>query len=157
MRRQCLEGLALVRRMPPERKTGEWQPGIKRLSHEGKPGFIYSFQSVDQLSGPILSSKPDMIWLPLREIAAHLPMIQALREKGLRFASVLRDADVLLITQTYDDRKERHAAEFALEKAALEVIRPGDTVLLCGMRDVTLNTTARRLFGFTDGIISDVW
>lgn len=75
----------------------------------------------------------------------------------LRFASVLRDADVLLITQTYDDRKERHAAEFALEKAALEVIRPGDTVLLCGMRDVTLNTTARRLFGFTDGIISDVW
>jgi hypothetical protein len=75
----------------------------------------------------------------------------------LRFASVLREADELLITQTYDDRKERHAAEFALERAALETIRPGDTVLLCGMRDVTLNTTARRLFGITDGVITDIW
>ena len=75
----------------------------------------------------------------------------------LRFASVLRDADVLLNTQVIDDRKERRTAEFALEEAALEVIRPGDTVLLCGMRDVGLNTTVRRLFGFTDGVIADIW
>ena len=89
MRRQCLEGLALVRRMPPQRKTGEWQPGLKRTPYEYNPDFIYSFQSVDQLSGPILSSKPDMIWLPLREIHDHLPMIRALQEKGLRFAAVM--------------------------------------------------------------------
>ena len=89
MRRQCLEGLSLVRRMPPQRPVGDWQPGLKRDPYESKPDFIYSFQSVDQLSGPILSSKPDMIWLPLREIAAHLPMIGALMEKGLRFAAVL--------------------------------------------------------------------
>jgi hypothetical protein len=75
----------------------------------------------------------------------------------LRFASVLREADEMLLTQTYDDRKERHNAEFALERAALELLRPGDTVLLCGMRDVTLNTTARRLFGITDGVLSDIW
>ena len=89
MRRQCLEGLSLVRRQPPKRSTGDWQPGLKRLPYEHAPGFIYSFQSVDQLSGPILSSKPDMIWLPLRELDAHLPMIGALMEKGLRFAAVL--------------------------------------------------------------------
>ncbi len=89
MRRQCLEGLSLVRRQPPQRRTGDWQPGLKRLPYEGEPGYIYSFQSVDQLSGPILSSKPDLIWLPLREIAAHLPMIQALQAKSLRFAAVL--------------------------------------------------------------------
>ncbi len=77
----------------------------------------------------------------------------------LRFASVLRDADELLITQTYDneERAQRHAAEFALERKALEIIRPGDTVLLCGMRDCDLSTTARRLFGITDGIITDIW
>lgn len=77
----------------------------------------------------------------------------------LRFASVLKAADELLITQTYDDdqRAERHSAEFALERQALEVIQPGDTVLLCGMRDCDLSTTARRLFGITDGIITDIW
>ena len=43
MRRQCLEGLALVRRQPPKRKTGDWQPGLKRLPYERDPGFIYSY------------------------------------------------------------------------------------------------------------------
>lgn len=77
----------------------------------------------------------------------------------LRFASVLREADAYLVTQTYDDeeRAQRHAAEFALERQALETIQPGDTVLLCGMRDCDLRTTARRLFGITDGIITDIW
>ncbi len=89
MRRQCLEGLALVRRQPPQRRQGEWQPGLKRLPYSGQAGWIYSFQSTDQLSGPILGSKPDMIWLPLHEIDGHLPMISALMAKGLRFAAVL--------------------------------------------------------------------
>lgn len=77
----------------------------------------------------------------------------------LRFASVLREADTLLTVQTYEEaeRAQRHAAEFALEKQALAAITPGCTVLLCGMRDVTLNTTARRLFGITDGILTDLW
>lgn len=88
MRRQCLEGLALVRRRPPQRRTGDWQPGLKRLPYQGEPGRIYSFRSVDQFSGPILSSRPDMIWLPLGEMTAHLPMIRALMEKGLRFTAV---------------------------------------------------------------------
>ena len=89
MRRQCLEGLALVRRRPPERRTGDWQPGLRRLPYEGKPGLIYSFRSVEQLSSPILRSAPAMIWLPLSEIVRHLPMVQALMEKGLRFAAVV--------------------------------------------------------------------
>ena len=89
MRRQCLEGLSLVRRRAPERKHGDWQPGVKRLPYEGKPGMIYSFQSVEQLSSPILRSGPEMIWLPATQIANHLPMIQALQEKGLRFAAVM--------------------------------------------------------------------
>jgi len=89
MRRQCLEGLALVRRRAPERRTGDWQPGLRRLPYEGKPGLIYSFRSVEQLSSPILRSAPAMIWLPLSEIVRHLSMVQALMEKGLRFAAVL--------------------------------------------------------------------
>ena len=77
----------------------------------------------------------------------------------LRFASVCRDADRMLTVQTfdYDQRAERKAAEFALEMEALKAIRPGDTVLVCGMRDCDLSTTVRRLFGITDGILTDIW
>lgn len=88
MRRQCLEGLALVRRQPPKRAEGDWQPGLRRPAYDGRPGYIYSFRTVEQLSGPILASRPEMIWLPLGELAGHLPMIRALAEKGLRFAAV---------------------------------------------------------------------
>ena len=77
----------------------------------------------------------------------------------LRFASVCRDADQMLTVQTYesDQRAQHKADEFALEMAALEAIRPGSTVLVCGMRDCDLSTTVRRLFGITDGIITDIW
>lgn len=88
MRRQCLESLALQRKMPPVRKVGDWQPGVQRLSREEAPGFIFSFQSVQQLSSPILHAMPDMIWLPLKEIADNLQLIQALSQQGLRFAAV---------------------------------------------------------------------
>lgn len=88
MRRQCLESLALQRKMPPQRRTGEWQPGVQRLSSTEAPGWIFSFLSVDQLSSPILHAGPDMIWLPLREMADNLPLIRALTQQGLRFAAV---------------------------------------------------------------------
>lgn len=91
MRRQCLDGLALVRRRAPERAVGDWQPGLRRLPYEGRPGLIYSFVSTDQLSGAVLRTKPDMIWLPLHEMAEKLPMIRALveQEPTLRFAAVM--------------------------------------------------------------------
>lgn len=89
MRRQCLESLALQRKMPPQRRIGEWQPGVQRLSPTEAPGWIFSFLSVDQLSSPILHAGPDMIWLPLREMADNLPLIRALTQQGLRFAAVL--------------------------------------------------------------------
>lgn len=75
----------------------------------------------------------------------------------LRFALAMEGADVLLTTQTCEDRPRRVSAENALEHQALAAIRPGDTVLLCGMRDADLSTTARRLFGITDGVITDIW
>ena len=74
-----------------------------------------------------------------------------------RFADQMEGAEVVLTTQPYEDREARHAAEHALENKALAVIKPGHVVLLCGMRDCTLNTTLRRLFGFTDGVITDLW
>lgn len=89
MRRQCLEGLATVRRQPPKRQTGDWQPGLRRPPYEGRPGRIFSFLSAQQLTGNILRARPEMIWLPLSEVSDHLEMLTALMGQGLRFAAVL--------------------------------------------------------------------
>ncbi|MBQ1704732.1 MAG: U32 family peptidase [Clostridia bacterium] len=89
MRRQCLEGLAVARRQPPKRAVGEWQPGMRRLRREDAPGWIFSFLSADQLTGTILRAGAEMIWLPLPEIAARLPLIETLAGQGIRFAAVM--------------------------------------------------------------------
>ena len=88
MRRQCLEGLALQRKKPPQRRQGPWQPGVQRLQRQQPPGYIFSFLSVDQLTSPILRAGAEMLWLPLRELAENTQLVRALTEQGLRFAAV---------------------------------------------------------------------
>lgn len=88
MRRQCLEGLALQRKKPPQRRTGQWQPGVQRLQRQQPPGYIFSFRSVEQLTSPILRAGAEMLWLPLRELAENAQLVRALTEQGLRFAAV---------------------------------------------------------------------
>ncbi len=89
MRRQCTEGLAAVRRMTPKRPVGQWQPGLRRLPHEGKPGYIYSFLKLSQLTPAILDMKPDWVYLPLKEIADNAEVIRAITGKGQKVAAVL--------------------------------------------------------------------
>ncbi len=90
MRRQCLDGLTSLRRRPPRRREGEWQPGARRLEHQGEPGLIFQVQRFDQLSAPLLVLHPDYVYLPLEECARHLPECIALQqEKGIQVAPVL--------------------------------------------------------------------
>ena len=104
MRRQALEGLALLRRKPPQRRTGEWQPGLRREGHPGEPEMILSFRSAEQLSGAILRTNPAMVWLPLGEIDRHRDMIRALGQKGIRFAAVL---DRVCFDSQWPEQEER--------------------------------------------------
>lgn len=90
MRRQCLDGLTSLRRRPPRRREGEWQPGARRLEHQGEPGLIFQVQRFDQLSAPLLVLYPDYVYLPLEECVRHLPECIALQqEKGIQVAPVL--------------------------------------------------------------------
>jgi len=89
LRRQCLEGLAAVRRQPPRRRKGEWQPGLRRLPHNGKQEYIFSFLKWEQLTPALLRQNPAFLYFPLHELCAHLEQAKLLGEKGLRFAAVL--------------------------------------------------------------------
>ena len=89
MRRQCTEGLASGRRTPPRRVISDFQPGVRRLGHDGKPGYIYSFLKLEQITPEILDLHPDYVYLPLGEIHRNLDLISALCRKGVRFAAVM--------------------------------------------------------------------
>ena len=54
LRRRCLEGLTIRRKQLPDRRVGNWQPGVKRLSHSGKPGLIFSFLKAQQIKPSFL-------------------------------------------------------------------------------------------------------
>ena len=69
-----------------------------------------------------------------------------------------KHSDIVIACETPDeDRAVRFAAERQLEDQILEAMEPGCAVALCGGRYMDFNVTLRRLFGFTDGVITDVW
>ena len=88
LRRRCLEGLAVQRKRLPDRREGNWQPGVKRLNYNGKPGLIFSFLKAEQMTPALLHRRPDWIWLPLREMTEHLDVVTKLAELGQKFVAV---------------------------------------------------------------------
>lgn len=89
MRRQCLDGLTAIRRMPPKRTEGVWQPGVKRLDYGDKPSLIFSFLRFDQITPEILEHHPQFIYLPLAEIVKEPDYAKRIADKGIRLAAVL--------------------------------------------------------------------
>ena len=89
MRRQCLDGITSQRRLAPKRREGEWQPGPRRLEPTAPPGRIYQVQRVEQLSAALLVTRPEYIYLPLDQCAAHLDRCAALEQAGIRVGAVL--------------------------------------------------------------------
>ena len=81
MRRQCLDGLTAIRRAAPKRSEGLWQPGVRRLAHEDRPGLICSFLRLEQLTPEILDHRPDFVYLPLAEVSRHLDLARAINSK----------------------------------------------------------------------------
>ena len=66
-------------------------------------------------------------------------------------------ACVITAQRPSEVRAERFLAERELEKKILAELEPGATLLLCGNRYMDFNVTLRRVFGVTDGVITDVW
>ena len=89
LRRRCLEGLEAVRQKAPERRTDVWEPGLHRGGHEGRPGYIFSFVRLDQVTPRLLDMGPDYLYLPLRELDRHGDVVRALTRKGQKIGAVL--------------------------------------------------------------------
>ncbi len=89
IRRSALESLSNLRRRPPQRGEGEWQPGVKRLPYDGGQKFIFSFLKLEQVTPDVLERRPDMIYLPLSEVARHADIISQIIKRGQPVVPVL--------------------------------------------------------------------
>ena len=74
------------------------------------------------------------------------------------YADLCTFADTVLPVETLpEDRDQRILALREREDLLLGEMTEGCTVLLCGRRELQLNVTLRRVFGLTDGQITDLW
>ena len=127
MRKNCLEGLALRRRLVPERPVGTWQPGLKRLGFREKPRLALSFLKTEQITPEILDAEPEIVYLPLHRMYEDSKIIELLRGRGIIPCAVLDRV-------TSDKEWPEVIMELReLKKAGLEHImctNPGQAVLL---------------------------
>ena len=65
------------------------RPPPKRPAPGPPPRRIYQVQRVEQLSAALLVTRPEYIYLPLDQCAAHLDRCAALEQAGIRVGAVL--------------------------------------------------------------------
>ena len=83
LRRQVLEKLSQERARPPERKTGEYHPGVRYENPKAPPALTVSVRRAEQITPELLALKPERIYLPCDEGAACPDAVRRCQEAGV--------------------------------------------------------------------------
>ena len=83
LRRQVLEKLSQERARPPERKTGEYHPGVRYENPKAPPALTASVRRCEQITPELLALKPERIYLPCDEGAACPDAVRRCQEAGV--------------------------------------------------------------------------
>jgi len=86
LRRRALEELSRQRDIPPQRRRGPYQPGVRYENQKEPPVFTVSLRSAEQLSTDLLRLRPALVYLPADELAAHPDAVERCREAGVPLA-----------------------------------------------------------------------
>ncbi|NLF34650.1 MAG: U32 family peptidase [Clostridiales bacterium] len=89
LRRQVLGGLTELRAAPPARRQGDVRFGVRYENRKEPPILILSLRRAGQLSDELLRLKPDFLYLPVEEIAAHGDRVARALDRGVPVAAVL--------------------------------------------------------------------
>ena len=89
MRRDVLEALCEQRAVLQRRKTGEFKPGVRYENRRQKPKINVSVRTADQISADLLHLKPDTLYIPCDEAAAHPECVRAAQKEGVVVCTVL--------------------------------------------------------------------
>ena len=89
LRRRALEGLSQQRQALPQRRLGEFHPGVRYENQREVPVFTLWLRAADQLSGELLRLRPALLYLPADEAAAHPEAVRRCQEAGVPLAAAL--------------------------------------------------------------------
>ena len=89
MRRDVLEKLSEQRVALPERRTMEFKPGVRYENPRKAPVINVCVRTADQISAELLRLKPERLYVPADEAAAHLRQVEAAQKAGVVVAAAL--------------------------------------------------------------------
>ena len=89
LRRQALEELSKQRTALPERRTGQFKPGVRYENRKDLPQFTVSLRTADQLSHELLKLSPSLIYLAVDEAAAHPDKVEMAQKAGVPVVAML--------------------------------------------------------------------
>jgi putative protease len=82
LRNELLHELSLNRRAIPAQRKEEFHPGLKYINREKEPELTVSVLRADQLSPELAGMKPQIVYVPLEELAAAPARITSFWENG---------------------------------------------------------------------------
>ena len=89
LRRQALDELSRQRTALPERRTGQFKPGVRYENRKDLPQFTVSLRTADQLSHELLKLSPALIYLAADEAAAHPDKVEMAQKAGVPVVAML--------------------------------------------------------------------
>ena len=89
LRRQALDGLSAQRVALPDRRQGEFHPGVRYENRREKPELTVFLRRADQLSRELVGLRPALIYLPAEEAAAHRDRVELALSAGVPLAVAL--------------------------------------------------------------------
>ncbi len=102
LRRQVLDELTARRTAMPERRSNPYKQGARFENPRTPPQINVSLRRAEQLSFELLRQKPDLVYLPCDEIAAHPEKVREATSREIPVAAVLprvcfdREKDILI-------------------------------------------------------------
>ncbi len=89
LRRQVLEDLSRQRTALPERRHAPYKVGARYGNGRQEPKINLALRRADQISFELLKQKPDLIYLPVEEIADHPQQVQEVLRRDIPVAAAL--------------------------------------------------------------------
>ena len=89
LRRQALEELGKLRSVPPERKSGEYHPGVRYENPGEPPVLTLSVSRAEQITPALLAGKPARVYIPCGEGAACPDAVRLCQEAGAEVCALL--------------------------------------------------------------------
>ena len=89
LRREVLDGLSQERVVLPERRHNEYKVGARYENYRGEPNINVQLRRAAQVSNDLLKQKPNLIYLPVEEIAANPDVVKKIMEKDIPVVAVL--------------------------------------------------------------------